>query len=610
MENKDEPAKGAAIYDDTTSIVTLGEGTFSPRLWQELFRLKQFDQLSLNFINCIEYYRDHTLYNIDAYHRCVTNAFVENFLYFFCNHEFVIPEHHLLAYLQLQPIICHIVGVSDFETTTPWLTRLITRRENYFKVLALCNSRTEFEIEQSVLFEISDVFSSQWWSYYWLSTVSYCKPSTYNRIRNHLNKLDPRYILFGSNSRASYFPVTYVAPELEHTIKSKLNTLAAQALSNVEIKNTPNKKHIAIITSRWYQSAVYTSLAPMLHSLKGHYELTLIHLGPPNNDLLDKEMFTNTLHIQMIQDQMDLSCIHENSFAAVIYPDIGMCTESIFLSNIRIAPIQVVMYGHPSSTHDSLIDYFIVGRKSEDLMFAQQYYSERMVVLPGMGVCPVFPDYPIPKSGIINEEETLLINCPWTSQKITWPLIEALQEILRNSKRKIKFQFFSGGGLTNANAFIPFAKDLWHLLGRENVNIFPPLQKSDYLKEMEKGSLSIDSYPFGGFNTIIDSLHLRKPVVAWKGNYAFSRFTSATLDLLGLNELIASSREEYIDLTLRLIHDSIYRNNICAKIDTIDIKKAFTENENPDYFCKAIDYLIEHSDELKKDISKTPLMIE
>ncbi len=597
------------ITNKSESIIKLGDGTLSQKLWSDLFRSHRFEELSIEFIRCLNFLKEKTNYNLESTERCTINAFVENFMYFFCQSDFVIPEKHLEIYVQLQPAITNIVAISDYETTTPWVIRLATKRENYFKVLTLLNPRTIFDIDQNLLFDISDYFASQWWSYYWVSVVSYCHKDTWERIRRHLHRIDDRFLLFNKNARSSYFPATYVDPDSDHLIKRRINELARQSLSNVCIRNNPDNKKIALITGRWYRSAVYTSLAPMINSLKGHYDLTLVNLGAADEEIMDRDLFEKILNVTMTGDRMDLSCLDNNSFSAVIYPDIGMNAESIFLSNIRIAPIQVAMYGHPASTRGSCIDYFITGERAENLSRATENYSERLVVLPGLGVIPVFPQYSLTDPIETDDcEETIQINCPWTSQKITWPLIDALIDLIRKSKRKILFHFFSGGGLKANNAFIPFAKDIWNLLGKDYVKIYPPLENSMYLKQMQKNAFSIDSFPFGGFNTIIDSLYLNKPVITWKGDYAYNRFASATLEILGLDELIACSKEEYVELILKMIHNDEYRNEIYQKISMINLKNEIIHSQNPNNFLKAIDYLINNHNKLISDNAPAPIL--
>jgi predicted O-linked N-acetylglucosamine transferase (SPINDLY family) len=461
-----------------------------------------------------------------------------------------------------------------------------------------------------MLFDVNDFFASMWWTCFWLSAPAFCTKTTHEKITAHLANFDPRFTLFGEHTWISYFPITYTAPDHEKTVKSHLNRLASAAFKNVDIRNKPRPGKIAIISDRWYRSAVYTSLSPLIQSLRGHYDITLVHFGRDEGTIMDRDMFSRFVRIKMQNDQMDLSALQDNEFSAVIYPDIGMNQESIYLSNIRLAPVQVMMYGHPVSTWGSKIDYFIGGRAVEDLSRAADNYGERLVVIPGMGVYPVYPGFTPQDGGPRDEEKDFVINCAWTAQKVSYPLLSALREIIGKSEKPVVFQFFPGNVPSRHNGFIPFVKDLWEMLGQNHVRIFPGLPYIAYMAKLWKGVFSIDSYPFGGFNTVIDALHLRKPIVTWQTGHAYSRFGPATLDLIGVPELIARNRKEYVDLTVRLINDDPFRKEMCGKIAAVDLKTAFSRSENPEFFRKAIDYLIENHGRLAAQGSRDPVIIE
>lgn len=44
---------------------------------------------------------------------------------------------------------------------------------------------------------------------------------------------------------------------------------------------------------------------------------------------------------------------------------VGMHPYVILLANMRLAPVQVASYGHSSSSHGALVDYFIGGAEVE-----------------------------------------------------------------------------------------------------------------------------------------------------------------------------------------------------------------------------------------------------
>jgi len=109
---------------------------------------------------------------------------------------------------------------------------------------------------------------------------------------------------------------------------------------------------------------------------------------------------------------------------------------------------------------------------------------------------------------------------------------------------------------------------------------------------------------------VIDALYCKKPMVVWEGDRAFNRFGAATLDIVGMPELIARTREEYIALTLRLIDDDDFRRSMQERAGAIDLKRSFATHEDPRYYRKAIDYLIENNENLKNNGSREPILIE
>ena len=63
--------------------------------------------------------------------------------------------------------------------------------------------------------------------------------------------------------------------------------------------------------------------------------------------------------------------------AAVLYmPSIGMDLTTIFASNTRLAPVQVIALGHPATTHSDFIEYVIV---EDDYVGSEKCFSEQII---------------------------------------------------------------------------------------------------------------------------------------------------------------------------------------------------------------------------------------
>jgi predicted O-linked N-acetylglucosamine transferase (SPINDLY family) len=310
-------------------------------------------------------------------------------------------------------------------------------------------------------------------------------------------------------------------------------------------------------------------------------------------------------HVHLRQP-LDLSALTPNEWGVAFFPDIGLTVESIVLSNLRIAPIQVSCYGHPVSTFGSRIDYWLGGREIESPDGCERNYSERLVLLPGTGLVPNRPAY-APR-GLHAPGETVLVNCAWTAQKANYPLLGRLRRILERSRRRIRFRFFTGGSL-DCNAYLPFKRELSDLLGAANVEVFDAMPYAEYMGEIERGDFNLDSYPYGGYATATDAIYLGKPVIAWEGGKFYNRSAPSLLRRLGMQELIAANGEAYEELALRLIHDDAYRASLSARLVETDLERAIFARDDAQYVVKAFHYLVENRERLRAEGGRAPIVI-
>ena len=87
------------------------------------------------------------------------------------------------------------------------------------------------------------------------------------------------------------------------------------------------------------------------------------------------------------QDEFDTLChrIRNDRLHLLIFTDIGMAPETTMLAALRLAPAQCATWGHPTTSGLSTVDYFLSSEWMEPAD-AQQHYSERLVLFPGIGI--------------------------------------------------------------------------------------------------------------------------------------------------------------------------------------------------------------------------------
>ena len=155
-------------------------------------------------------------------------------------------------------------------------------------------------------------------------------------------------------------------------------------------------------------------------------------------------------------------------YPIVWYPSVGMDWPTVYLSNWRLAPLQLASPGHSVSSYGSLVDFFLSGEDSEDLSpwphktYAQDrekppvavtHYSETLVLMRGAGVVHQRPDLAL-KPMIADhqayhddhEERPFIINCPFSAQKVNHAYLVTLRRAVLQSKvareRGVLFRFF------------------------------------------------------------------------------------------------------------------------------------------------------------------------
>ena len=88
-------------------------------------------------------------------------------------------------------------------------------------------------------------------------------------------------------------------------------------------------------------------------------------------------------------------------------------------------------------------------------------------------------------------------------------------------------------------------------------------QIRDLLVEMD---IYLDSFPFSGINSILDPLSASIPVIARCGNSFRSNMGASVLRELKLEELLAESESDFVELAVRLAADATWRGKISQLI--------------------------------------------
>ncbi len=160
------------------------------------------------------------------------------------------------------------------------------------------------------------------------------------------------------------------------------------------------------------------------------------------------------------------------------------------------------------------------------------------------------------------------------------------------------------------NGFIPLQRAIHDILGADRVRVFSDLGQKAYLQALEAAHVAFDCHPFGGYNTAVDLLTLRQPVLALTGNRFYNLSTAYLLRCVGLDELIVANEEEFIGLGVRLIDDKPFRDRMIRRLKTVDLASTVLSHRHVPAFVRGISTLFEQHESLKQEASRNPIFIE
>lgn len=548
--------------------------------------------LADHFISILGHFHNNTFYALTDAEAHFINCFVKNFLFIFTQADFRIEERHVEPFIRMNRTISNLVYLTDQRTTDHHIVLLRDQPKNLAKILTLLSARNTVKFDRKVFFDVAPEMASLWYLVYsYIFYPGLVTKTSYENLREHFQFTHPKLRIL-SEIQEVYFGATYAGEDQDRQVKGIVNKSMRELIARrPPIRNNPQCNKIAVLSSCWFPShSVYRNYAAYVRALKEKYHLTFFQLGRFSNTT-DTSMFDESHVIDIVNGFPDTSRLQDNDFAAAYFPDIGMSPHSIFLANCRIAPVQFCSPGHSVSTFGADIDYYFTGADVEPEN-PQRNYSEKVVLLPGMGVIHEKPLY-TPR-GRQRKDNAIIVNCPWTCQKISYPFVETLKKINAAAGVPFKYRMFIGSSAIRQNDFLPFYKDITDAL--PNAEVMQNLDYQAYMALMEEGDFTLDSFHFGGCNVVSDSLYLRIPIVTWEGDRWYNRIGSTMLHKVGmiLDRACRLGSEElrYIDTALAfLVEGSYSREESRQKLVKADLSTLY-DTSDAKYFVKAVDMIL------------------
>jgi predicted O-linked N-acetylglucosamine transferase (SPINDLY family) len=214
------------------------------------------------------------------------------------------------------------------------------------------------------------------------------------------------------------------------------------------------------------------------------------------------------------------------------------------------APIQVSYLGFPNTTGLKAIDYRITDNIADSLT-TKQNYSEELLRLPKCFLLfePIHNFIPNPRKtqdriilGAINKE-----NKANDELLKTWSII---LERCPNTVILLKLESFD-----NKEERTQFYINKLNI-DKTRIIVLNKLPNNEYEKIFTMFDILLDTFPYSGTTTTCNSLYNSIPVITlYHPDYHVNNVSSSLLINSGYPELVAKTKEEYIDITVNLVNN-------------------------------------------------------
>lgn len=250
--------------------------------------------------------------------------------------------------------------------------------------------------------------------------------------------------------------------------------------------------------------------------------------------------------------------IRADRLDVLVHPEVGMSALSYLLAVMRLAPVQAAGWGHPVTTGSDAIAHYFTCAAMEPAGGAA-HYTESPVPLPGPGVSYAMPQAPPPgaRAELGLPADRRIYACAQSLFKVH-PGMDDLVAAIAAADPQAVFVFFQAASRRVTETLARRLQGALAARGiapRGQLKFLPRMAGPHFRRVLALADVVLDTPRWSGGNTSLDAFAAGVPVVTLPGRFMRGRQTAGMLALMGLEELVAGTVEEYVALALAAAGD-------------------------------------------------------
>jgi protein O-GlcNAc transferase len=216
------------------------------------------------------------------------------------------------------------------------------------------------------------------------------------------------------------------------------------------------------------------------------------------------------------------------------------------------APVQVTWLGWPGTTGLDAMDYRLSDPYLDPPGTNDEFYSEKTIRLPDSFWCyaPADADVEVNLLPAL-KNDYVTFGCLNNFWKVNDPLIELWAQILLGAdKSKLKLRAPPGGPRQRL-----LEKFKRQGIDPGRIQFAERTPQRQYWQLYHDIDVTLDTIPYGGHTTAMDSIWMGVPVVSLAGKLPVGRAGVTILSNTGLPELATASPDQYVNVAVQLAND-------------------------------------------------------
>jgi protein O-GlcNAc transferase len=343
---------------------------------------------------------------------------------------------------------------------------------------------------------------------------------------------------------------------------------AAPALATSDLRRHDGRSRLGFVSAYFRDHTIGHLFKRVIAGIdRARFQVVVVRAGPATDAVAEAIAAVADEVITLPEDlalaRRDLAA---QRLDALVYTDIGMDPFTYYLAHARLAPLQMVAWGHPVTTGLDTIDLFL-SAEAFDRDGAESDYTEELARLPFLLLDwqPETVDLTgATRAQLGMSPDGRAYLCAQSLFKLHPGFDRAFAEILGRDREAI-LHFVEGHRQ-------PWCRRIAERLERQlagasaRIRFLPRLSGADFIRAQALADVVLDTPGFSGGKTSLEAFAVGQPVVTMPSRYLRGRLTCGFYRRMGLDDLVATSLDDYVAKAVRLGTDRGFRSDSRARV--------------------------------------------